>query len=145
MPTLEEAPFVDFFDPEVAANPEPVMVALRRRTAVVRMPLGASVIRREAVRQLLADPRLISSIPALVRIQGVDNGPLLDMVSASVIAIDGADHTRLRRLVSRSFTPTATARHRPAMRALVNELVDGFVDTGRCEFSRSSPTSIRSR
>jgi cytochrome P450 len=134
VPTLEEAPFVDFFDPEVVANPEPVMVDLRRRTAVVRMPLGASVIRREAVRQLLADPRLISSIPALVRIQGVDDGPLLDMVSSSVIAIDGADHTRLRRLVSRSFTPTAAARHRSAMRALVNELVDGFVGHGRCEF-----------
>jgi cytochrome P450 len=56
------------------------------------------------------------------------------MVAASVIAIDGPDHTRLRRLVSRSFTPTAAARHRPAMRDLVNELVDGFADRGRCEF-----------
>jgi cytochrome P450 len=110
------------------------MVDLRGRTAVVRMPLGASVIRRDPVRQLLADPRLVSSIPALVRIQGVDDGPLHDMVASSVIAVDGPDHTRLRRLVSRSFTPTAAGRHRPTMRALVNELVDGFVAAGRCEF-----------
>jgi cytochrome P450 len=134
VPTLDEAPFVDFLDPEVVADPEPLMAELRRQTAVARMPLGASVIRREAVRQLLADPRLVSSIPLLVRIQGVGDGPLMDMVSSSVIAIDGADHTRLRRLVSRSFTPTAAARHRPAMRALVHELVDGFAASGRCEF-----------
>jgi hypothetical protein len=98
------------------------------------MPLGVSIIRREEVRQLLSDPRLISSIPALVAIQGVNEGPVHDMVGASVIAIDGPDHTRLRRLVSRSFTPTAAARHRPAMRALVNELIDGFEAAGRCEF-----------
>ena len=134
MRALADAPFVDFFDPDVVADPEPVMVDLRRRSAVVRNPLGVSVIRREVVRQLLADPRLISSIPALVRIQGVDNGQLLDMVSSSVIAIDGTDHTRLRRLVSRSFTPAAAGRHRPAMRALVNELVDEFAARGRCEF-----------
>jgi cytochrome P450 len=132
--SLAEAPFIDFFDAEVVADPEPIMVDLRRRSSVVRNPLGASVIRREVVRQLLSDPRLISSIPALVRIQGVDTGQLADMVSSSVIAIDGADHTRLRRLVSRSFTPSAAARHRPAMRALVNELVDGFAASGRCEF-----------
>jgi cytochrome P450 len=134
VPTLEEAPFVDWFDPEVAADPEPLMLALRRETAVARMPLGASVIRREEVRQLLADPRLVSSIPALVRLQGVGDGELHDMVSSSVIAVDGSDHTRLRRLVSHSFTPTAAGRHRPTMRALVNELVDGFAGAGRCEF-----------
>jgi cytochrome P450 len=134
MPALADAPYFDFFDPAFAADPEPVLVDLRRRTAVARTPLGASVIRREAVKQLFSDPRLVSSIPALVRMQGVSEGDLHDMVSASVIAVDGADHTRLRRLVSRSFTPTAAARHRPAMRALVHELVDGFVATGRCEF-----------
>jgi cytochrome P450 len=134
VPTLQEAPFVDWFDPEIAANPDPVLVGLRARTAVARMPLGASVIRREEVRQLLADPRLVSSIPHLVRIQGVAEGRLHDMVTSSVIAIDGADHTRLRRLVSRSFTPSAAGRHRPAMRDLVTELVDRFAGSGRCEF-----------
>jgi cytochrome P450 len=134
MPTLEEAPFVDWFDPEVVADPEPRLIELRKQSAVARMPLGATVIRREEVRQLLSDPRLISSIPALVRIQGVSDGPLYDMVAASVIAIDGPDHLRLRRLVSRSFTPTAAARHRPAMRALVDDLVDGFAAAGHCDF-----------
>lgn len=134
MATLEDAPYIDFFDPAIAADPDPFYADLRARTAVARTPLGVAVVRRDEVRALLADPRLISSIPHLVRIQGVGEGRLHDMVSSSVIAIDGTDHTRLRRLVSRSFTPTAAARHRPAMRTLVHELVDGFAATGRCEF-----------
>ena len=134
MPTLEEAPFIDWFDPAVVANPEPLLAEMRGRTAVARMPLGATVIRREEVRQLLSDPRLISSNPALVRIQGVNEGPLYDMVTASVIAIDGSDHTRLRRLVSRSFTPSAS--HEPARTAS-----NGAVDSPTSPASASTASS----
>jgi len=55
-------------------------------------------------------------------------------VSSSLLAIDGADHARVRRLVSRSFTPRAADVHRPAMQTLVEELVAAFAGTGRCEF-----------
>src|SRR5438477_13027242 len=97
---LSEAPFVDFLnaDPDEL---EALGVELRRQTAVVRMPLGASVHRREEVRALLGDPRLVSSIPMLVQLQGVSGGLLQEMVSSSVISTDGDEHTRLRRLVSR--------------------------------------------
>jgi cytochrome P450 len=131
---LAEAPFVDFFDPEVVADPDSFYVELRRTTAVARMPLGATVLRREEVRALLADPRLVSSIPLLVQIQGVGEGALLEIVSSSVISKDGDAHTRLRRLVSRAFTPSAANRHRPAMRTLLSELVDRFAGRGRCDF-----------
>jgi cytochrome P450 len=134
MPPLADAPFLDWFDSEFEADPEPRYAELRARTAVARTPLGAVVIRREEVRGLLADPRLVSSIPHLVRLQGVSEGWVFDMISSSVISTEGADHTRLRRLVSRSFTPSAAARHRPTMQALVNELVDGFAATGHCDF-----------
>ena len=134
VPSLADAPYLDFFDPELQTDPEPLYAALRASTAVVRTPIGASVIRREEVRSLLADPRLVTSIPHLVRLQGVDDGWLFDMLSSSVISTEGPDHTRLRRLVSRSFTPAAATRHRPTMQALVHELVDAFVDAGRCDF-----------
>ena len=134
MPPLAEAPFVDPFDPELLSDPDPFYADLRSRTAVARTPIGAMVLHREDVKNLLADARLVTSIPHLVRLQGLDDGWMHDMVSSSVIATEGADHTRLRRLVSRSFTPAAAARHRPTMQALVHELVDGFAPTGRCEF-----------
>jgi len=131
---LEDAPFLNWLDPDVQADPEPVYTELRERTAVVRTPLGASVLRREPVHRLLADPRLVTAIPYLVRFQGVDDGPLAELLGATVIAMDGPDHMRLRRLVARSFTPRPADQHRPVMRALVSELLDGFAESGRCEF-----------
>jgi cytochrome P450 len=134
VPELAEAPLLDFFDPAVEADPEPFYADLRDRTSVARTPLGATVIRRAEVHDLLADPRLVTSIPFLVQMQGVTDGWVSDMLMSSVIATEGVDHTRLRRLVSRSFTPSAAARHRPTMQALVNALVDAFAATGQCEF-----------
>jgi cytochrome P450 len=116
------------------AEAEKLLTDLRAVSSVVRNPLGATIIRREAVHKLLSDPRLVSSIPHLLRLQGVSEGRLADMMSSSVIAVDGDDHTRLRRLVSRAFTPRAASLHRPAMRALVAELTDRFAGRGRCEF-----------
>lgn len=59
----------------------------------------------------------MTALPHLVRFQGVADGPLHDMLAATVLAMDRADHTRLRRLVSRSFSPRAADRHRAGMRA----------------------------
>lgn len=138
MRDLSEAPFLDLFDPELDADPEPVFAALREQTAVARTPLGASVLHRDEIHSLLGDHRLISSIPHLIRLQGAGDGPIGTLLESSVIAVDGADHTRLRRLVSRSFTPSAANRHRPLMRSIVEELVAGFGSgadgRGRCEF-----------
>ena len=137
MRQLAEAPYLDIFDPELDADPEPVYAALREETAVARTPIGAVVLRRDEIHGLLGDRRLVSSIPHLVRMQGAGDGPVGGLLESSVIAVDGADHTRLRRLVSRSFTPSAANRHRPLMRSLVEDLVAGFdVDddgVGRCE------------
>ena len=102
---LDEAPFLDIFDPAFIANPAPVMDDLRRRTAVARTAIGAIVIRHETVVALLADPRLRSSLLDFVRLQGLVDGPIYDGVATSILAVDGPDHTRLRKLVSRAFTP----------------------------------------
>lgn len=131
---LDDAPFFNWFDPAVQADPEPIVDGLRARTAVVRTPLGASVLRRREVHHLLADPRLVSAVPHLVRLQTGDDGPLAGMLGDTVIAMDGPNHTRLRRLVARSFTPRAADRHRAVMRSLVDELLDGFAADGHCEF-----------
>ena len=135
MAALTEAPYYDLLDPEQQADAERTFAHLRKETSVTRTPLGAGVIRREAAIQVLTDPRLVSSLPHLVRLQGVTDGVLHDMIASSVIAVDGTDHTRLRRMVSRAFTPRAASRHRPEMRRLAEELVDGFAAEGSCEFT----------
>jgi cytochrome P450 len=132
MRPLEDAPFVNPFDPEVQVDPGPVFDELRARTAVVRTPIGASVLRREQAHSLLSDPRLVSAVPMLAAAQ--TGGEPLEMLGETVIAMDGDDHKRLRRLVARSFTPRSADRHRPMMQAMVNQLVDAFAPDGRTEF-----------
>jgi cytochrome P450 len=134
MRPLDEAPFLDFFDPEFVADPGPVIADLRRRTPLVRTPIGVLVIEHAKVLALLADPRLRSSLLDFVKLQGLVDGPIYESLSRSLLAVDGEDHTRLRRLVSRAFTPRSVERLRPAMRALTRELAGRFVPAGRCEF-----------
>ena len=146
MRTLADAPFLNFLDPAVQADLERTWADLRGRAAVARTALGVTVLRSEDVHRLLADPRLVTSIPGLMRIFGGDASGLEQMLAASVLAADGADHTRLRRLVSRSFTPRAADRHRPQMHTLVEHLTDGLVArAGGATLLPTSPTAIRCR
>src|SRR5262249_4189765 len=81
-----------------------------------------------------ADPRLRSSLLDFVKVQGLVEGPIYDAVATSILAVDGPDHTRLRKLVSRAFTPRSVERLRPAMGELASQLAGRFAATGRCEF-----------
>jgi cytochrome P450 len=134
MKSLDEAPFLNFLDPEFIADPAPTIERLRRETCLARTPIGVLVIEHAKVLALLGDPRLRSSLLDFIRVQGLVDGPIFEAVSNSLLAVDGVDHTRLRKLVSRAFTPRSVERLRPSMRALTHELAEGFAATGRCEF-----------
>ncbi len=60
--------------------------------------------------------------------------------------LDGAPHVRLRKLVSKAFTPRATSRLQDTIREVVNGLIDRVVDAGRCDvvtdLARPYPTPI---
>ena len=134
MASIDDAPFLNFLTPEFEADPAAAIEAIRAESPVARTPIGALVIERAKVEALLADPRLVSSLMAFVRMQGLTEGPIYDGVARSLLAVDGEDHTRLRKLVSRAFTPRSVEKLRPHMRALTHELLDRFAATGRCEF-----------
>ena len=131
---LSEAPFLDLFDAEFQADPEPFVAALRNESTVLRTPIGASVIDRAKVHELLRDRSLHSALLPLLRLQGLQEGPLYDLAASSLLGLEGDDHTRIRRLVSRSFTPRAAEGHRQFMRELVSELTAAFAGRGECEF-----------
>ena len=54
-------------------------------------------------------------------------------VATNLISLDGAAHHRLRRLVSKAFTPRATARLRTTIVDVITELVERHTTAGRCE------------
>ncbi|MGW1894163.1 cytochrome P450 family protein [Streptomyces sp. NPDC002004] len=52
--------------------------------------------------------------------------PLLKMITLGMLAKDGADHRRLRSLVSSAFTPRRVERLRPLIEDMTRELVDNL-------------------
>ena len=127
LPTLDYDPF---------ASPAEAYDHLRRaqRTAPIAIgPLGPEVISYEAARAILRDTRF--GIPPGINLtaMGVTSGPLYDKVLGSLLCLEGAEHQRLRKLVSKAFTPRATARLHDTIDEVVNELIDGVAAAGHCD------------
>ncbi|MCB5181258.1 cytochrome P450 family protein [Streptomyces antimicrobicus] len=113
------------------ADPHAVFAALRAEAPVhrVQLPDGshAWLVTREAdVRAGLADPRLsVDKRHADAGYRGFSLPPALD---ANLLNLDGADHLRLRRLVSKAFTPRRVAALRPRIERAAEELAGGLAE-----------------
>ncbi|HUP34224.1 MAG TPA: cytochrome P450 [Candidatus Limnocylindria bacterium] len=118
-------------DPEFVVDPYPMYHRLRAEDPVHHSPLGFWVLTRYAdVLAMLRDPRLIKEpIAAFVAARfGVAVPPGLGL---SMLDRDPPDHTRLRGLVSKAFTPRALERLRPE----IQQIVDGLLDEVRARGS----------
>lgn len=132
------------FDWRFAADPYPAYAWLRAHAPVHRatLPSGVEawlVTRYADARQALADPRL-SKNPEThaeraahgkgkVGIPGERSANLM----THLLNIDPPDHTRLRRLVSKAFTPRRVAAFEPRVRELADRLVDAFAGRGEAD------------
>src|SRR5215467_1480188 len=110
-------------DPEFVADPYPTYDRLRTEDPVHHSPLGFWVLTRYAdVIAMLRDPRLVKEpIAAFVAQRfGMAVPPGLGL---SMLDRDPPDHTRLRGLVSKAFTPKALENLRPH----IQQIVDGLL------------------
>jgi cytochrome P450 len=124
-------------DYDFTATPQQIYPQFRAAQQVAPIalgPVGPEILSYELARTVLGDPRF--GIPAGIHLSahGVTSGELWDRVTRSILCMDGAEHRRLRGLVSRSFTPRATARMDETIHAVINELIDGVEADGCCEF-----------
>lgn len=126
-----ELPEVDLLDAERAEVIE-AFEAAGRQHWLCRVPFGYAVTRHEDVTAVLRERRFHSALSMLPELSGLD-GPIRERQTKSILSMEGAEHTRLRRLASPAFTPRATDRLRPFMREVVNGLVDEFAASGSCE------------
>src|ERR1700756_1209723 len=101
--------------------------------AIALGPHGPELLTYELVRTVLRDPRFRVPQGMFLAAQGITSGPLWDRVATNLISLDGVEHHRLRRLVSKAFTPRATARLSTTIVDVINELVDNHATAGRCE------------
>jgi cytochrome P450 len=105
----------------------------RRQAPLAIGPHGPEVLTHELVRSVLRDPRFRVPQGMFLAAQGITSGPLWERVATNLISLDGAAHHRLRRLISKAFTPRATARLRTTVVDVITELVDRHTGTGHCE------------
>lgn len=123
------APVFNPFDPSFRANPHPFYDALRQDDPVHRAVGGLVVLTRyDDVASVLRSNDFSRDVEKSAK-------PLDTPVSQrqrqrrttgtkSILNLDPPDHTRLRRLVSKSFTPSAIERLRPLVERFVDEALD---------------------
>lgn len=116
--------------PQVSSDPYPKYVELRERDPVHWSPLMDSWVlsRYEDIDAILRDHKRFSNdarnrIPSRSRRASIPAGN-----DPSMLFLDPPDHTRLRALVSKAFTPHAIAALEPRIRHIMGELLDQIPD-----------------
>jgi cytochrome P450 len=112
------------------------LTALRhagRHHWLARTPLGYAVTRYDDVVAILRDRRFYSALALLPQLAGIDDDTFLQRRRRSILAMEGDEHARLRRLVAGAFTPKSADRLRPFMLQVVDGLVDQVAGKGECE------------
>jgi cytochrome P450 len=108
--------------PEVQANPYPYYAALRRdnRVAWLESLQCWTVSRYDDVDYALRNPEIFSSAKWLSQSIG-DLSPAPEV--SWMIETDPPNHSRLRKLVNKGFTPRMVSRLEVRIRAIANELL----------------------
>jgi cytochrome P450 len=126
-------PTIDYEHAESPDEAHAIIREARLQAPIAIGPHGPELLTYELVHAALRDQRLRVPQGMFLASQGITSGPLWDRIATSLISLDGAAHHRLRRLVSKAFTPRATARLRTTVIDVITELVDRHAAGGRCE------------
>jgi cytochrome P450 len=126
------------FSREVADDPQPMYGQLRQQCPVARSDLGGHhvvlISRYDDVLWALRHPEAFTSAGGL----NLGEQPLLPL------EVDPPEHTGYRRLLNPRFVPREIERLEPAIRGVVVELMDAFVDRGACDFHEDLATPLPS-
>lgn len=138
-----QGPVPELFSWEFATDPYPAYAWLREHAPVrrTRLPSGVEawlVTRYGDAKQALADQRLSKNPahhgePAHAKGKTGIPGERSANLMTHLLNIDPPDHTRLRRLVSKAFTPRRIAEFAPRVQELTDHLIDQFVEKGEAD------------
>jgi len=120
----------DHTDPRWTENPYPIWDELRAASPVVHTDrfLGCYMPTTfDTVKQITYDTEHFSSRRVVVR----DVRP--EVVPAPPITSDPPEHKPAKQLLLPSFTPDAIKKLEPRVRAICNELIDSFINDGKCD------------
>jgi cytochrome P450 len=135
MPTIVESPETSELLAELTTmvgreDPYPRYARLRRISPLVRADDGALVVTRYAdCTAVVRDGRLGHMPPEMLAFVGLPDytdHPSTRTLFTSILLLNPPEHTRLRRLVSSTFTARRVQALRPAIERMVADLLDGM-------------------
>jgi cytochrome P450 len=96
------------------------------------------VLRHADVERVLTQPRLFSSWLGATQVRDPATPAALGYVRQMMLNMDPPEHSRLRRLLGRSFTPRAVARLEQRIRGNARSLCDRVLagERGECDFAK---------
>jgi cytochrome P450 len=132
------SPAINPLDPAFARDPYPLFARLREHDPIHRDEVMNAwlVTSFDAFVAIMQDPRFTLDIreweayeapthPDLVRFRGIEE--------ASLFALPQVDHLRVRRLVSKAFTPRAVRGLEPVIHSIVDECLARVRPAGRLD------------
>ena len=132
------AGLAELMNPDVARNPQPIYSMLHASTPIFRLDgVGVIVSSRAGVDEVLRDPEVFSS--------GVTAHDLKTRRPLIPLQTDPPDHRKYRRILDPLFAPQRMKLLEPSTTALVNDLIDQFVDEREIDFSKQFSTPFPSQ
>lgn len=136
----------NIYAPEIWNDPHPFYASLRRDAPLRQVEPGGmwAVTRYEDVMYVLKNPQLFSSEGFRAAVQPAwlqQRNPVAD----SILMMDPPAHTRLRSLVTRTFSAGGVARLEPSIRASAESIVDDMLARRRVDFVESLALGLPSR
>jgi len=134
MTSVTELDLPSIDDPSLSdTERQALMASLAEDHWIVRNAIGYSVLQYADVVAVLRDKRWHSAASKIPEMMGITDPEFLGNRRVSILSAEGDVHTRLRRLVAKSFSPRSADRLRPFMREVVNDLVDNVAASGRAD------------
>lgn len=123
-------PVMGLYDPfsrAVRLDPYPSYRAMREARPVYWHPVFRSwlLTRHDDVARVLRAPAMSVDRSAMGDLELLELSPeAIDAIRASLLMIDPPDHTRIRGLVNKAFTPRVVEKLRPRIEDVVSDLLD---------------------
>ena len=137
-PPVGGQPALDISDPRWSSDPFAIYAELRSEAPIHRNDAaGLWVLARHAdCLAVLRDKRASSdSATSDSPLSGPMSEAFLEM--RPFVFLDPPDHTRLRGLVSKAFTPKVVESLRPRVEEIVTELLDAAIDAGHVDLAEA--------
>jgi cytochrome P450 len=119
-----EVPTLSVLNPEFQRDPYAAFARARERSWIVSTELGYQVLTYDACVELMRDRRFQNGGEKLARMSGITSGPFFDAWTSSILYSRGADHVRLKKILTPFFGFKAVEQMRVLARRLMNEYLD---------------------